>query len=207
MSCPSFNELLVGTTTGTITVNGVVVDTCAPDDMLILGATAGTDGHGRYRIVTANGSEDGNYYPATTQIVLVRDRINGAALPAGTAKHRTVLAAMLSTAGVSQIVPAPQPVSYKLTGTGAAFKADGSLNASAITPTTNADGSVNSIVLTLINDVAQLNRDLTVTVSPVADTNVIIHPPGIPTVRATTQALTKQIFAPDEVVPTPAPAP
>lgn len=207
VSCPSSSELLVGTTKGTITVNGIVVDTCTGDDALILGASTAADGSGRYRIVTASGTEDGKYYPGASQLTLVQDRVNGAALPAGTPKHRTVLSATLTSSGVTQVVAVAQPVSFKLKGTTPAFNADGSLNAAAITPTTNADGSVNSIVLTLVNDIAYLNSDLTVSIGPVADPNAILYPPGIPSVRGTVQTLSKQVFAPDEVAPTPAPAP
>ena len=207
VSCPSSGELLVGTTKGTITVNGIVVDTCTGDDALILAAPTSTDGHGRYRIVTENGTEDGNYYPGATQLTLVQDRVNGAALPAGTPKHRTVLGATLTTSGLTKVGAIAQPVSFKLKGTTPAFNADGSLNAGAIAPTTNSDGSVNSIVLTLVNDIAYLNSDLTVSIGPVADPNAIIHPPGIPSVRGTVQALEKKAFAPDETPPTPAPAP
>ena len=207
VSCPGYNELVVGTTVGTITVNDVIVDTCTATDALILGTSTAADGSGRYRIVTANGTEDGNYYPAVSSITLVRDRINGSALPTGTPKHRTVLSANLTSSGISEITPIAQPVSFKLKGATAAFNADGSLNADAITPVTNADGSVNSIVLTQVNDVAVLNTDLSVTIGPVANGNSILRPPGIPSVRGTTQSLTKQVFAPDEVAPTPAPAP
>lgn len=207
VSCPSSGELLVGTTKGTIRLNGVLVDTCTGDDALILGASTATDGSGRYRIVTETGTEDGKYYPGANQIVLVQDRVNGAALPAGTPKHRTVVSATLTTSGVTQIAAIPQPVGFKLKGTIPAFNADGSLNASAIAPVTNSDGSVNSVVLTAVNDVAYLNSDLTVSIGPVADPNAIVHPPGIPSVRGTVQTLAKQVFSPDEVAPTPAPAP
>jgi hypothetical protein len=207
VSCPSGSELLVGTTKGTIQVNGVLVDTCTGDEELILGASTATDGSGRYRLVTQTGTEDGKYYPGSSQIVLVQDRVNGAALPTGTPKHRTVLSATLTTNGLTQIAATAQPISFTLKGATPAFNADGSLNASAITPVTNSDGSVNMVVLTAVNDVAYLNSDLTVSIGPVADPNAIIHPPGIPSVRGTVVTLAKKVFAPDADAPTPAPAP
>ena len=207
VTCADPSEIAVGDPVSRLTVNGLVVDTCGASDILILGTSTKSDGSGRYRIVTSAGTEDGTYKPGPAQITLVRDLVNGVALPATQSKQTTVVDAVYSTTGDLSVTPTPQPVSYVAVGARPPFNADGSLNADSVTPAKNKDGSVNVIVLSRSNDVAVLNTDLTVTVAPVPDSTAVIHPPSSPTVRAIQSDFVKKVYAPDAVPPTPAPAP
>lgn len=209
VTCPDFTSgSNLGSPKSDLVLNGVVIDSCSTDDILILGTTATAGGVGRYRIVSLAGTEDGNYQATDKQIVLTRDLVNGVKLSPAPLQ-RVVMNASYNSDGTLSLSAAPQSVGYTLNpGFTTGFNADGTLNAAAVTPTIDpVTRTTNVIVLSNINDVAQVNSDLSISVGPVANPLNIVEPVGYPRVRATVQNFTKKIFAPDETPPTPAPAP
>ncbi len=210
VTCPNFDPsgANLGSPKSELVVNGVVVDTCSTDDELILGPTDKPGGTGRYRIKSLAGTEDGNYHPSASALILTRDLINGVKI-APAPLQRVVLSASFNADGTLTLTPATQPVSYSLkAGFTSGFNSDGSLNGSAIEPTVDpVTKTTNVIVLPRINDYAQVNRDLSISVGPVGDSRLIIEPTGYPRVRAIVQNFVKRVYAPDETPPTPAPAP
>jgi hypothetical protein len=210
VTCPNFDPsgANLGSPRSELTVNGVVLDTCSNEDTLILGTLDTARGTGRYRIVSLSGTEDGTYRATSSQLVLIRDLINGVKI-APAPLQRLVMNATFNADGSLSLTPAVQPAGYTLrSGFTSAFNSDGSLNGAAIQPAVDpVSGTANVIVLPRMNDVAQLNRDLSISVGPVANSLRVIDPPGYPRVRQIAQSYAKKVFAPDAVQPTPAPAP
>jgi hypothetical protein len=209
VTCPDFSAgSNLGSPKSDLVVNGVVVDSCSTDDLLILGPTDKPGGTGRYRLVSLTGVEDGNYHPTSSQLELTRDLINGTKI-APAPLQRVVMNATFNADGTLTLAAAPQPVGYALkAGFTSGFNSDGSLNSAAVEPQVDpVTRTTNVIVLPGINDIPQVNSDLSITVGPVANPLNIIEPAGYPRLRGTVQNFEKKVFAPDDVLPTPAPAP
>lgn len=208
VSCPDPKELLAPNTRE-LTINNVVVDTCGSSESLTFG-TPTSVGTGRYRLVTLRGTEDGTYTITGDTLTLVRDAVNGKYLknlvPAQ-ASQRTVYSVSIVNS-VIRITPIAQPVSLKKVDSSLpAFREDGSIIASNVTPVPNADGTINTIVLPGTNDVATVNPDLSITVGPIASGAGTDDTPGFVRVRAVENAFQFQPADPTSPAPTPMPAP
>ena len=208
VSCPDAKELLAPSTRELI-VNNIVVDTCSSSEILIFGTQVSL-GRGRYRLVTLRGTEDGSYTLTEDRLVLVSDAINGTYLknliPAQ-APQRTVYSVTLLD-GAIRIVPIPQPVGLaRKDSSKLAFREDGTIIASNTTPITNADGTVNTVVLPGINDVATVNSDLSITIGSVANGATADDTPGLVRVRGVENTFQFIPADPAVTVPTPLPAP
>jgi hypothetical protein len=207
VSCPDPKELLAPNTRD-LTVNNVVVDTCGSKETLVFG-TSTSRGRGRYRLTSLRGTEDGSYVLTGSTLTLVRDAVNGTYLrnliPSQVAQ-RTVYSVVLD-GETMRFTPTSQPVGLtKKDSSQPAFREDGTLIASNLTPILNADGTVNTITLPGVNDVAVVNSDLSITVGPLATSGNADDTPGLVRVRGVENSYQ---FDPDpaDPIPTPLPAP
>jgi hypothetical protein len=208
VTCPDAKDLLAPNTNELI-VGRIVVDTCGSSEMLVFG-TQTSLGKGRYRLVTLNGTEDGSYTLTGATLTLVRDAVNGTYLknlsPAQ-APQRTVFSVTV-VEGVMRIVPLSQPVGLtKKDSSQPAFREDGSIIASNVTPIMNSDGTVNTVVLPGINDVAVVNPDLSITIGPVASGSNADDTPGLVRVRGVENSYQFLPADPAVTIPVPLPAP
>lgn len=208
VSCPDPKELLAPNTRE-LTINNVVVDTCGSGESLTFG-TSTSAGTGRYRLATLRGTEDGTYTITGDTLTLVRDTVNGTYLknlvPAQPSQ-RTVYSITLVN-NVIRMTPVSQPVALKkVDSSKPAFREDGSIIASNVTPVLNGDGTVNTVVLPGTNDVATVNPDLSITVGPIASGSNADDTPGLVRVRAVENAFQFVPADPTVTSPTPMPAP
>lgn len=208
VSCPNAKDLLAPTTRE-LTVNSVVIDTCGASESLILG-TASSPGKGRYRLITLRGTEDGTYTFNGGSLTLVRDAVNGTYLknlsPAQPAQRTVYNVSLVGT--VLTMTPVSQPVGLKkVDASQPAFREDGSIIASNVTPILNADGTVNTVVLPGVNDVATVNTDLSITIGPIASGSNADDTPGLVRVRAVENAYQFVPADSTSTPPTPMPAP
>lgn len=210
VSCPDPKSLLAPSTRE-LTINNIVVDTCGSSENLIFGAPS-SPGRGRYHINSLRGTEDGSYTISGSSLVLVRDMVNGVYLknlsPAQ-APQRTVYSVTFDDVeNTFRVVPVSQSVRLKKKDTSLpAFREDGSLIATNVTPVLNSDGTVNTIILPTINDVAVVNSDLSITVGPVADGAKSDDTPGFARIRAVENTFQFTPQLPGTVIPDPSPAP
>ena len=206
VSCPDAKGLLAPSTRELV-INSIVVDTCGSSEMLIFG-TQTSLGKGRYRLATLRGTEDGTYMLTGDSLTLVRDAVNGTYLknlvPAQ-APQRTVYSVTLVD-GALRIVPVPQTVGLtKKDSSKPAFREDGTIIASNVVPIPNADGTINTVVLPTVNDVAVVNSDLSITVGSVSGGASADDTPGLVRVRGVEN--TYQYVPSDPAVPIPVPLP
>jgi hypothetical protein len=210
VTCPDPIDRLAPSTRE-LTVNSVVVDTCAVGEQLIIGAPTAL-GKGRYQLSTRRGVEEGSYLLSGTSLTLTRDVINGNTLrflDPPLAPQKTVYAVSFADLeGTISITPIPQPVALqKVDSTKPAFTEDGRLIVTNLAPVKNADASVNTIVLPGIEDDATVAADLTVQVGPLAASGRANETPGFTRVRGVTNTFK---FVPADgstPQPTPGPAP
>ena len=208
VSCPDAKELLAPSTRELV-VNSIVVDTCGSNEMLVFG-TQTSRGKGRYRFITLRGTEDGSYTFTSDSLTLVRDAVNGTYLRnqnPSQAPQRTVYSVTV-VEGVMRLVPVSQPVGLTKKDSGKpAFREDGTIIASNVTPVLNADGTVNTVVLPGFNDVAIVNSDLVITVGSVATGANADDTPGLVRIRGVENTFQFVPSDPSVVIPTPLPAP
>ncbi len=208
VSCPDPKSLLAPNTRE-LTINSIVVDTCGSNETLIFG-TATSLGKGRYRLIGLRGTEDGSYVLTGSTLTLVRDAINGTYLKNLTpaqAPQRTVYSVVLSGDSMT-FVPVSQPVGLvKKDSAMPAFREDGTIIASNVTPIRNTDGTVNTVVLPGVNDMAVVNSDLSITVGAVASGANADDTPGLVRVRGVENTFEFVPQDPAVVIPSPLPAP
>jgi hypothetical protein len=206
VSCPDPKNLLAPNTRE-LTINNIVVDTCGSSETLILG-TATTPGKGRYRMVTLRGTEDGNYAFSGDTLTLVRDAVDGTYLKNQVppqASQRTVYSVVLVDNTIT-ISPVAQPVGLKKVNAALpAFREDGSIIASNVTPVINSDGTVNTVVLPGVNDVATVNADLSITIGSIAAGTGTDDTPGLVRVRGVENSF--QFVPADPTITSPTPMP
>lgn len=210
VSCPDPASLLAPATRE-LTVNSIVVDTCGSNESLIFG-TPSSPGKGRYHLGTLRGTEDGFYTISGTTLTLVRDTVNGTYLknltPAQAPQKTVYTLSFDSSNDTLRIVPVAQSALLRKRDSSLpAFREDGSLIASNVTPVLNSDGTVNTIVLPGINDVAVVNPDLSITIGPISAGAGADDTPGLVRIRAVENTFQFSPQDPAIPIPTPAPAP
>ena len=210
VSCPDLASLLAPATRE-LTINNIVVDTCGSNENLVFGSPS-APGKGRYHLATLRGTEDGFYTISGSTLTLVRDTANGTYLKnlaPVQAPQKTVYNLLFNdTNKTLRIVPIPQTVALTRKDSSLpAFREDGSLIASNLTPVLNKDGTVYTIILPGTNDVAVVHEDLSISVGPIAGGSSADDTPGLVRIRAVENTFQFTPQDPGIPIPVPAPAP